>query len=250
MKIPISRTDLDDLERLKAEYADRETRLAGRDLYSYLNVGYLYMSQQRQRDELGLLRAQGLTNLGDASILEIGCGRGGVLLEYLRYGPCPERLHGVDLLPDRVQSAHRLLPHLPLACADGQNLPYPAGAFDLVLQYTVFSSILDEPIKARMAGEMLRVLKPGGLILWYDFWVNPTNPQTRGVRPAEIRRLFPDCRMQLERITLAPPIARKLAPISWLGCALLEKLKIFNTHYLAAIHKPVKIRYKSLTHSY
>jgi len=53
--------------------------------------------------------------------------------------------------------------------------------------------------------------------------------------------LFPNCLYEFHRITLAPPIARKLAPISWGLCLLLEGLKIFNiipfgdTHYLAAI---------------
>lgn len=230
-----------DLERLRREYADREQRLKGSDIYSPFNRANLFAIQQRQRDVLDLLRCQNLADLGQNRILELGCGNGGVLLEYLRYGVYPERLHGIDLLPDRVRSAHRLLPHLPLACADGQNLPYSSGAFDLVLQYTVFSSILDEKIKVRIAGEMLRVLKPDGLILWYDFWLNPINPQTRGIRPAEIRRLFPNCRAQFKRITLAPPITRKLAPVSWIGCALLEKLKLINTHYLAIIHKPAKM---------
>jgi len=56
-----------------------------------------------------------------------------------------------------------------------------------------------------------------------------------GIRPAEIRELFPGCQIQFRKITLAPPIARKLAPVSWGLCYLLESLKIFNTHYLAAI---------------
>jgi hypothetical protein len=82
---------------------------------------------------------------------------------------------------------------------------------------------------------MLRVLRPSGLILWYDFWLNPVNPQTRGIRPAEIKRLFPNCRYEFHRITLAPPIARRLVPISWGLCLFLEGLKIFNSHYLVAI---------------
>jgi hypothetical protein len=82
---------------------------------------------------------------------------------------------------------------------------------------------------------MMRVVKRNGLILSYDFWLNPSNPQTRGLRPDEIRRLFPGCRFEFHRITLAPPIARRLVPASWLLCAFLEKLKIFNTHYLVAI---------------
>jgi ubiquinone/menaquinone biosynthesis C-methylase UbiE len=168
--------------------------------------------------------------------LEIGCGSGGVLQEVLTFGATPERLWGCDLLSKRAGQARQVLPEkVSLTCADGQSLPYPAHNFDLLLQYTVFSSILDQSIKANLAAEMLRVTKPGGMILWYDFWLNPTNPQTRGVRPAEIRRLFPGCRFTFERITLAPPIARRLVPVSWGLCLFLESLKIFNTHYLAAI---------------
>jgi SAM-dependent methyltransferase len=224
-----------DLHRLRQEYAGRQQRLAGSDLYSPFNVANLFILQQRQRAALALLHRLGQAPLAAKHILEVGCGRGGVLLEYLGYGAAPGCLHGCDLLPDRLQEARRCLPHLPLACADGQNLPYPDGAFDLELQYTAFSSVLDGQVKANLAGEMLRTLKPGGCILWYDFWLNPTNPQTQGIRPAEIRRLFPGCRYTFRKITLAPPLARRLVPLSWGLALFLESLGIFNTHYLAAI---------------
>jgi hypothetical protein len=81
----------------------------------------------------------------------------------------------------------------------------------------------------------LRVTRPTGLIIWYDFWLNPANPQTRGIRPAEIRRLFPKCLLRFHKITLAPPITRRLAPFAWGLCLFLESLKIFNTHYLVEI---------------
>lgn len=55
--------------------------------------------------------------------------------------------------------------------------------------------------------------------------------------PGEIRGLFPGCRFTFERITLAPPLARRLAPLSRGLCTFLESLKIFNTHYLAAIRR-------------
>ena len=82
---------------------------------------------------------------------------------------------------------------------------------------------------------MIRVLHPGGMILWYDFWLNPTNPQTRGIRPSEIRRLFPGTLVELHKITLAPPLARRIVPLAWGLAFFMESLKIFNTHYLAAI---------------
>jgi ubiquinone/menaquinone biosynthesis C-methylase UbiE len=161
------------------------------------------------------------------------------LLEYLTYGATPSQLHGTDLLFDRVTEAKTRLSHLPLTCADGQNIPYADDSFDLVLQYTVFTSILDDTVKANLAREMLRVLrKPRGKILWYDYWLNPTNPQARGIRPTEIRKLFPGCAFQFQRVTLAPPIARRLVPLSWTFALLLEKLRLLNSHYLVAIHPP------------
>jgi hypothetical protein len=54
-------------------------------------------------------------------------------------------------------------------------------------------------------------------------------------RFAEIKRLFPNCRYEFRRITLAPSIKRRLATVSWGLCLFLENLKIFNTHYLVAI---------------
>jgi ubiquinone/menaquinone biosynthesis C-methylase UbiE len=195
------------------------------------------MVQQRQRDILKLLRQEGIGPLADQRVLEVGCGYGGVLHEFLGFGLSPHLVHGAELLKDRVGGAHSRLPQLSFTQADGQRLPYAANRFDIVFQYTVFSSILDDGIKTRIAQEMQRVVKkPGGLIIWYDFWLNPSNRQTRGIRPAEIRQLFPDCRLTFHRITLAPPLARKLVPMSWIGCALLEKMRVFNTHFLVAIH--------------
>jgi hypothetical protein len=59
----------------------------------------------------------------------------------------------------------------------------------------------------------------------------------RGVKKREIHRLFPGCRIELRRITLAPPLVRVLAPYSWLSCYLLERIPWLCTHYLGVIRK-------------
>ena len=224
-----------DLSRLRTEYEDRKQRLAGRDLYSMFNTANLFAVQQRQRALLTTLRRQGFSKLSTFRILEMGCGGGGVLAEFLSFGVLPQNLFGVDLLRDRLCHAKQQLSDSHFYHADGQQFPFPSQSFDLVMQFTALSSILDAGIKHNICKDMLRVLKPSGLILWYDFWLNPTNPQTRGIRPAEVRHLFPGCRYEFRRITLAPPIARRLASHSWGLCLFLESLKIFNTHYLAAV---------------
>ena len=72
-----------------------------------------------------------------------------------------------------------------LLCLLGGDAPradITAGSQDLVMQCTVFSSILDDALQQRLAEAMWSWLKPGGAVLWYDFIVdNPRNRDVRGV---------------------------------------------------------------------
>ena len=97
------------------------------------------------------------------------------------------------------------------ALADGARLPFASGKFDLLLQSTVLTSILDQGIKKNVADEMIRVLAPKGAILWYDFrYDNPRNPDVRGIGRKEIQGLFPHCRIRMQKTILLPPLARGL----------------------------------------
>jgi hypothetical protein len=53
-----------------------------------------------------------------------------------------------------------------------------------------------------------------------------------------LRRLFPGFAMRIRRVTLAPPLARLVAPRSRLAADLLERLPPLRTHILALIRKP------------
>ncbi|MGH7968381.1 MAG: hypothetical protein ACREIC_06590, partial [Limisphaerales bacterium] len=66
---------------------------------------------------------------------------------------------------------------------------------------------------------------------------NPRNPDVKGIKKKEIRQLFGDCTCDFTLVTLAPPITRLLAPISWLGCEVLSKMPFLNTHYLVVVRK-------------
>jgi SAM-dependent methyltransferase len=233
-------TESEDIARLRIEYKAREGRSNDKDIYSLCYKPYLFSIQNRMRNLLNFFKKNGIHSLRDLKILEVGCGSGGVLLEYLSLDAFQKHLFGIDLLQDRLKDAHLKLPAAGISCTNGQFLPFPNNSFDLVLQYTAFSSVLDPAIKEQMACEMKRVLKPGGMIVWYDFWLNPTNPQTRGIRPREIRVLFPNCHMKFQKITLAPPVARLIVPFSWNFALFLERLKIFNTRYMVIIRKPKK----------
>ena len=220
-------------ERIRSVYAKRQ----GEERYSWFNPAYVFHMQECERAMLAALRRQGLRSLTDARILEVGCGRGFWLRQLVQWGATPERVVGIDLIAERVHESARLgAGGVGLVVGSGASLPLADAAFDVVLQSTVFTSILDDAVRARVAGEMRRVLRPGGLILWYDFAVNnPRNPDVRGVARADVRRLFPGCRIALRRTTLAPPLTRALAPRAMWLCRLLAALPPLRTHLLGTI---------------
>jgi SAM-dependent methyltransferase len=224
-------------ERIRRAYGRRDT---GRDerLYSKLQPAELLFSQGRQRVLASELTRRGVSSLAGLRVLEVGCGNGGVLLELLALGAERECLAGVDLLEHWVTEARARLPGADIRLADATRLPYSSASMDLVLQYTALSSILVADVRAAVAREMLRVVAPTGVIVSYDFVWNPRNRDTRGLGRREIRYLFPDCPIRFRSVTLAPPLARLLAPRSYLACQVLEAVRLLNTHLLAIVSPP------------
>jgi SAM-dependent methyltransferase len=221
--------------RIREAYARRQQDAR----YSWFSPGHVFMTQERERRLLGLLEQHDFAVLRTKKILEIGCGTGYWLRELIKWGAQPEQIEGIDLLPDRVAEAKRLCPDtVRVQCGSAMTLPYPNATFDLILQFTVFTSILDPNMKQQIASEMLRVLRAGGLILWYDYHIdNPWNPDVRAIKKREIHQLFRGCRIELRRIALAPPLARWLAPRSWTFAHLLGKIPFLCTHYLGVIRR-------------
>lgn len=225
-----------EIDSIKDRY-ERRKRLP-KDLYSDFRPGNLFILQQRERAILKLLDEYGMNPLTDIRILDVGCGSGSELRRFIEYGASPENLFGIDLLPDRISQARGLNPLIDLRCGDAEELPYEDEYFDIIMQFTIFTSILDDTMKNNIAKEMLRVLKPDGIILWYDFYIKkPTNPDVRGIGKKEIARLFSNCSLNFKLITLVPPLTRMIAPHSLFVCYLLGKIPFLCTHYLLVIRK-------------
>jgi ubiquinone/menaquinone biosynthesis C-methylase UbiE len=211
----------------------RHVGLRGR--WSLWEPSYLYIQQERERAILGLLDRQGFRPLDDARVLEIGCGSGWVLGEFIRFGVRPPNAVGVDINEERIAEARRRLPQVDFHVANAATMPFPDRTFDLVLAFTLFTSIPDPAVRTAVAHEVQRVLRPGGALLWYDFWINPLNPKARALGLAEIRRLFGREPIEARRVTLAPPLARMFASRSWLACEILSKIPFLRTHWLAVV---------------
>ena len=220
--------------------AARYARRGGADRYGALQPDVVMLLQERHRALLRRFRAQGISDLSALRLVEVGCGSGGNLLELLRLGFLPEHLQGIELLPERHALARRVLPEaMRLWLGDAAVAPIAPGSLDLVMQCTVFSSLLDDAFQQQLADAMWRWLRPGGAMIWYDFTVdNPRNRDVRGVPLVRLRALFPQARIQSQRVTLAPPLARAVCRVHPSLYTVFNLLPVLRTHVLAWVEKP------------
>lgn len=228
-----------ELHRIAEVYRDRKETLAGR--YDLLLPAVYMTVQEMERALLAWARHRGIAPLGDKTLLDVGCGGGAGLLEFLRVGFRADRLAGCELLPDRASEARS---RLPLAASvhegDACELDLPEASFDVVHQSTVFTSLLDLSLRRRLAERMWQWVRPGGGVLWYDFTVdNPWNRNVQGIPLREIRALFPRGRVTwTRRLTLLPPLARLATRVHpELYTVLNTLLPVLRTHVMCWIEK-------------
>jgi ubiquinone/menaquinone biosynthesis C-methylase UbiE len=90
---------------------------------------------------------------GDA-ILDAGCGMGELTV------PLTDReRHGIDFAPGYVEIA---AVHIQAIVGDLEHLPYPDERFALVVAADILEHVLD---LNRVVAELLRVLRPGGVLV-------------------------------------------------------------------------------------
>lgn len=224
-----------------AAIAERYARRASFDeRYSWLRPDICASVQERQRGMLKLFIRHGVRDLANLHITEVGCGGGANLLELLRMGCRPEYLIGIELLEDRFLQARHVLPTaLHIYHGDAAGASIVPESQDIVLLSTVFSSILDDDTQTNLAQALWHWVRPGGAVLWYDFvYDNPTNPDVRGVSRSRVQALFPSATLHAHRVTLAPPLARRLVRIHPALYGAFNTVPWLRTHLLCWISKP------------
>ncbi len=101
-------------------------------------------------------------------VLEVGCASGKKLSMVLHGG---QHGFGFDLCEALVRRKEDLAPdphRLHLGVAEAARLPVQDEAYDKVFCYSVSQCFPSEAYAADVVREMLRVCKPGGIVLWGD----------------------------------------------------------------------------------
>ena len=223
--------------RIEEVYKRRAVEI-DRDLYAPWQPAENFILAERKRTAAFLLHQNGKFPKQNDKCLEIGYGRLGWLADLISWGFEEKDLSGIELDAGRAAVAQQALPNADLRVGDATRLPWGDETFDFVVTSTVFSSILDKGIRDLIVAEIARVLKNGGVLIWYDLAVNnPGNSNVRGIAKKELTQLFPMFETIAKSVTLAPPIARFFAPKSYLMTAILSSIPPLRTHLAGILIK-------------
>jgi SAM-dependent methyltransferase len=223
--------------RIETEYRRRETEVEA-DLYAPWQPAESFIVAERKSTAAGLLHKAGKFPQTGDQCLEIGYGKLGWLADLISWGLRETDLHGIELDEKRARQAQTALPNADLRVGDATKLPWENDSFKIVITSTVFSSILDLNVRKLIAEEISRVLMSGGVLLWYDLAIdNPRNKNVKGIGAKELKNLFPNFDGEIKSVTLAPPIARLIAPRSLTLATFLSAFPMLRTHHLAVLVK-------------
>ena len=117
---------------------------------------------------------------GDEQVLDVGCGRGLLLLEAAQRLPSG-RATGIDLWSRRDQSGNAaavtqrnaefagVTERVRIDTGDMRQLPYADASFDAVVASLAIHNLPTETDREQAVREIARVLKPGGRVALLDF---------------------------------------------------------------------------------
>lgn len=243
MRLTTSRpkTARDDVARVREHYRHQADayaqRFARQDPVIRWSLDRLIYEIQSTVQEAGL-------DIKHAKTLEVGCGSGQILSALTEQGLPAQQALGVDLIVSRLQAAKQSLPAASFCLADGAHLPLRVAALDLVFAVTTFSSMPSRDMRRLAAQEILRILRPGGALLYYDAaWKNPRNRYTVSMSAREVRALFDvtGAHVRVRRVTVNPLLRRALSPLGSASIPLLswlERWPPLRSHLLALVIKP------------
>ncbi len=138
-------------------------------------IYYSYFGKMRLRDRM----LNQMTWRGDESVLDVGCGRGLLLLgaaKRLTTGKATgiDLWQGEDLAGNSPAAtwsnaqAEGVAERVEIQSGDARQLPFPDASFDVVVSNAALHNIYDAEERRGAVREIARVLKPGGRFMIAD----------------------------------------------------------------------------------
>ena len=154
-------------------YADHSYAREVESVIPFTHQGHEFFTRAKVNHLLTLI-AHRVGEPSEASVLDVGCGPG---VTDAMLVPHVKSLTGVDISPGMVATAATVNPEGTYRAYDGATLPFADDAFDASFAICVFHHIDPGARRNRVAAEMVRVTRPGGLCVVFEH--NPYNPLTR-----------------------------------------------------------------------
>jgi ubiquinone/menaquinone biosynthesis C-methylase UbiE len=136
--------------------------------WGYVNNVTSAYWQMRDRLFFSVISSHFNTLKEDLKVLEIGCGYGHEIAKLSLLGIHQSNLSGIDICEHRIDRAKNIYPSINFYSQNATQIMFEDNSFDIVFQFTCLMHIDDVSIQQQICQEMQRVLKPNGIIIWWD----------------------------------------------------------------------------------
>ena len=119
----------------------------------------------------------------NVKILDIGCGSGRHSIHLFNNGF--KDISAIDLSRHGIDNLKKHCPEIKTGVADATNLPFEDNSYDIVMMVGIVYEIQESRLHNRLFSEIMRVLKPGGKLLFVN-----NSPYNLGERIFTITQIF------------------------------------------------------------
>ena len=154
------------------QYGDNYKEVVQRSI-DFVGLQYDFFVKAKTRIIKQLAAAKCLDRAAGTSLLDVGCGVGGL---HGALAGTFKRICGVDVSEKSIEVARERNPRFEYRVMTGNNIPYPAGVFEMATAINVLHHV-DPTSWQLVLLELKRVVRPNGLVCVIEH--NPFNPLTR-----------------------------------------------------------------------